>query len=449
MSETERQWEGQIIAGKFELHAYLGGSENASVFESEREGQQVAIKLIRANETEARDHLVRWAQIATLSHPHLVRLFETGRCRIGDADFVYAVMERADETLAEILPQRSLTPTEVGELLPPVLNALTYLHNQGFSHAGMKPSNILAVGEQVKLSSDGVCPIGTRQSRSNPYDAPEVSRMGCSAASDVWSLGLTLAQALTQQIPRWQEGDGAHPAFLGAVPQPFLDIARNCLQHDPRSRWSVGDILARLQPSHPPLVVLPEAAPHIASAKASTDWRKRLLLGAALIALTGIVVFVTMKIGDRSENRENGIGVREPTPAATEKTKGSTSVSPHETIPSPAAPTDAAPGSQAPSAASEVTERVIPEVPAKARDTIRGTVKVAIRVDVDPSGQVTAVSIDSPGPSRYFANLAAGAARQWAFAPAPADDGARPRIWILRFEFTQGATKVFPTRFRP
>ena len=444
MSETERQWEGQIIAGKFELRTYLGGSEDAAVFEAEREGQQVAIKLIRANETEASDHLSRWTQIATLSHPHLVRLFETGRCRIGDADFVYAVMERADESLAEILPQRSLTPTEVGELLPPVLNALTYLHGQGFSHACMKPSNILALGEQVKLSSDGIRPIGTREGRSKPYDAPEVSRTGCSAASDIWSLGLTLAQALTQQIPRWQ---GAHPAFLGELPQPFLDIARNCLQHAPQSRWSLGDILARLQPSHPPLVALSEATSQIAPAMTSTDWRKSLLPGAALIALAGIVVFVAMQLEDRSQSRQDAMGVREPT--ATEKVKRSTSLSPHEAVPSSAAPTDAAPDSQAPSAASEVTERVIPEVPSKARDTIRGTVKVAIRVDVDPAGQVTSVSIDSPGPSRYFANLAAGAARRWAFAPARADDGAKPRIWILRFEFTQAATRVFPTRFRP
>jgi TonB family protein len=92
-----------------------------------------------------------------------------------------------------------------------------------------------------------------------------------------------------------------------------------------------------------------------------------------------------------------------------------------------------------------VTERVIPEVPQKARDTIRGTVKVQIRVEVDPSGQVTAVGIDSPGPSKYFLNLAASAARQWKFVPAATPDASAHRTWILRFEFTQGATKVFPT----
>ncbi len=448
MSETGRQWEGQIIAGKFELRAYLGGSERSCVFEAEREGQQVAIKLIRANETQAKDHLLRWAQTASLSHPHLVQLFETGRCRIGDADLVYAVMERADETLAEILPERALTPAEAGEMLPPVVGALAYLHDQGFSHGCIQPSNILAVGDHVKISSDGICPIGAQQKRSSAYDAPELSRTGCSAAADVWSLGLTLSQALTQQIPRWQESTGDDPSFLGAVPQPFLDIVHNSLRRDPQSRWTTGDILARLQLSHRPPPLHPEAAPEVPLSRAPQNW-PRLVPATVLIALVGMIALVTIKIRGRSQNRHDEVAISEPTPAATEDKSLSPREPKQNTAASPAAPTDAAPALQEPSAASDqATERVIPEVPQKARDTIHGTVKVGIRVDVDPSGQVTAVSIDSPGPSRYFANLAAGAARRWTFVPARADDGMTHRIWILRFEFTQGATKVFPTRLR-
>ena len=467
MSETGRQWEGQIIAGQFELRVYLGGSERACVFEAERDGQPVAIKLIRVNETQARDHLLRWAQTANLSHPHLLQMFETGRCRIGDADLVYAVMERADETLAEILPQRALTPTEAGEMLPPVLGALTYLHGQGFSHGSIRPSNILAIGERVKISSDGICPIGTPQSRSSPYDAPELARTGRSQAADVWSLGLTLTQTLTQQIPQWQESNGADAALLGAVPQPFLDIARNCLRSEPQSRWTIADILARLQPSHPPL-----AMPRPAPAKAITNWR-RMVPETVLIALVVLIIFATVKIWDRSQRRRDEMAVREPTSAA-EKAIASTSVSPHgdltartkqsdassstkkslspkepnQDAASPAMPTDVARAPAGPPSVAwdQVTERVIPEVPQKARDTIRGTVKVGIRVDVDPAGQVAAVSIDSPGPSRYFANLAAGSARQWRFVPARADDGTTHRTWILRFEFTQSATTVFPMR---
>jgi TonB family protein len=440
MSETARLWEGQMVAGKFELRAYLGGSERGCVFLTGSEAQQAVIKLIRANETEAEDQLLRWAQTASLSHPHLVQLFETGRCRIGDTDLVYVVMERADETLAEILPQRALSPTEVGEMLPPVLDALAYLHGQGFAHGCMKPSNILAVGDQVKISSDGICPIGAEPGRLDVYDAPETANGRRSAAADLWSLGMTLAEALTQQAPRWQESNRDDPLFSGPMPQPFLDVARNCLRRDPRHRCTISDISARLRSSsHAPEVeaVPPEIRREIIPPRAATHWRQ-MVPGTVLITLALMVIFVAPKIRDRFHNRRGEVAAFEPTPSA-EKTKKSPSPSLGQ------AETDK-PRTQ--TAFDEVTKPVMPEVPQKARDTIRGTVKVGIRVEVGPSGEVTAVSIDSPGPSSYFANLAVSAARQWRFVSTAADGGSADRTWILRFEFTQGATKVFPARLR-
>ena len=65
----------------------------------------------------------------------------------------------------------------------------------------------------------------------------------------------------------------------------------------------------------------------------------------------------------------------------------------------------------------DVIHRVIPDASQSALDTIRGTVRVSIRAHVDPSGDVSEVAIDSPGPSRYFARLAQQAAQQWKFSP--------------------------------
>jgi TonB family protein len=466
MSETGRQWQGQIVAGKFELRAYLGGSERGAVFATRRDGQQAAIKLVRANETEARGQLLRWAQAQSLQHPNLLGLFETGRCRIGETDLVYVVMERAEEVLAEILQQRALTPAEAGEMLPPILDALAYLHGHRFVHGSMKSSNILAVGDQVKISSDGICLVGAPLRRSGVYDAPETTAGGCSAATDVWSLGVILAQALTQQLPRWPEGILDAPVLSGPLPQPFSDIVSNCLQRDVELRWTIPAILNRLRPSsHPrPLrEVQPEATPEVTLPRATANWR-HIAPGAVLIVLAVLVIFVAPRIRDRLQNREAEVARVEPTPAAdkTEKTRspdgagaGRASKLEAEKLkePSnpgatpPAAPVEAAATSQksgAEPAWEEVKERVMPEVPQKARDTIRGTVKVQVRVEIGPSGEVDAVSIDSPGPSRYFANLAVSAASQWKFAPAAADGGSTRRTCTLRFEFTPDATKVFP-----
>ena len=57
-------------------------------------------------------------------------------------NFLYVVMEYAEENLAQILPQRSLSPEEVKEMLPPMAETLAYLHQAGLAHGHIKPSNI-------------------------------------------------------------------------------------------------------------------------------------------------------------------------------------------------------------------------------------------------------------------------------------------------------------------
>src|ERR1035441_9368145 len=107
-----KTWEGRAVDGKFPLRQWLGGSDHSAVFLTERSGresQRAAIKLIPAgnlyleNLDEAAQ-LSRWAAAARLSRPHLIRLFEYGRCQIGDTRLLYVVMEYAEENLAEILP---------------------------------------------------------------------------------------------------------------------------------------------------------------------------------------------------------------------------------------------------------------------------------------------------------------------------------------------------------
>lgn len=75
----------------------------------------------------------------------------------------------------------------------------------------------------------------------------------------------------------------------------------------------------------------------------------------------------------------------------------------------------------------------IPEVSRHARDTIRGHIKIAVRVTVDSSGNVVNKVLESRSSSYYFARLAAEAAGKWKFTPA--DQGSRK--WLLQFEFSR------------
>jgi TonB family protein len=275
MNDIWKRWEGQVMDGRYPLRQYLGGSERGPVFLTESGGperQKCAIKFYAADPQIADAQMARWEQAGKLAHPHLLRVLHTGRCEPGGARMLYAVMECADEDLSQVVPVRPLTAAEAGEMLRPTLEALAYLHGRGLVHGHMKPSNIMAVGEQLKISSDGICaarnPAIGRGSRPTAYDAPEVGTRGASGAGDVWSLGVTLVEVLTQRLPEW-EFKGQEEPRLPRMPAPFGDIAKQCLRRDPQQRCSLGDIAARLNPDAVPLgKQQPVAAKVVAAAPA-------------------------------------------------------------------------------------------------------------------------------------------------------------------------------------
>ena len=108
--------------------------------------------------------------------------------------------------------------------------------------------------------------------------------------------------------------------------------------------------------------------------------------------------------------------------------------------PAEAGPTNATPtvpqARLEPEASPSPAHEVIPKVPQSALQTIRGTIRVSIRVTVDKSGAVIAATPHDPGPSRYFQKLAIDASKQWKFAP----DVNERRTLLVRFNFTRQGT---------
>src|SRR6185369_6506611 len=156
--------EGQVIDGQFPLHRFLGSSEHSGVFVTESvrlAPSQAALKLVSISAARAESQLARWRALAgAISHPHLVRLFDVGRCHIAGVDNLYAVMEYADQDLAQLLQRRALTEDEAREMLAPVLSALAFLHERKLVLGRMKPANVLVVGDQLKLASDAIRVVG-------------------------------------------------------------------------------------------------------------------------------------------------------------------------------------------------------------------------------------------------------------------------------------------------
>jgi TonB family protein len=278
MSDSWRDSEGQVIDGQFPLVKFKAATDHSVVFSTLRgkdKNEKAAIKFIQADASNGDAQLSRWKQAAQLSHPNLIKVYESGRCQLAGLDLLYVVMEQTQENLGEFLPQRALSADETRDMLEPFVDALSYLHGKGFAHGRIKPGNILAIDDQLKLSSDSICRDGDMQigaGKPDIYVAPETNGRA-TTAGDCWSLGATVVESLTQSRPQETAGDAGFPDSL---PQPFLEIARNTLRRDPKSRWNAADISNRLntkavpEPAKATALAAPTSAsttPAVAAAK--------------------------------------------------------------------------------------------------------------------------------------------------------------------------------------
>ena len=475
MTQAWKQYEGQIADGKFPLRQYLGGSSGGAVFLTEVSGAQpekAAIKIVIADPRNADMQLARWRLAAKLSHPNLLKLFEAGRCRLGDVECLYAVMELAEEDVSQILPHRALTIEETRDMLGPTLEALAFLHGKGYVHGRVKPANIAAVDDRIKLSIDGVRRAGETGGgnySAGAYDAPEAAAEKASPAADVWSLGMTMVEVMTQHLPPWERMGQKDPQIRDSMPAPLLDIVRNCLRRDPQSRLTAQGIMTRLL-AGTPVLATPRAAsaPRLreqpASAKRQEGGSKTKFLVAAVVVIVAALVFFVTRSFRHSANTEtdSAVAVEQATttpkpepardkertkkPEAKESVKEPVAAETSAPTPAPAPQAEATVKPAPDLVPGEVLHQVAPDVPQTASETISGTVKVSVHVAVDAAGKVADASIDSAGPSKYFANLALKAARQWTFSPAKADGQGVPSTWVVRFEFTRDGAKAFPVR---
>jgi TonB family protein len=462
MIEGCQQWEGQHADGKFVLQKYLGGSEHSAVFLTEREArepQKAAIKLTLAGSTDAEIQLSRWTAVAGWLHPHLIRLYESGRCRLGNTDLLYVVMEYAEENLSQVIPERRLTSNETRDVLLPVLDALGYLHGKGFVHGRLKPSNILAIGDRVKVSSDSLYKTGEaagKVEKPGSYSAPELKTEPFTAAADVWSLGVVLTEMLTQRLPFAQAANQVEPRVPEILPAPFFEIARHCLRRSSHARWTLAEIAAALRPPEPPVEPRGVRPIRLAAAKTSFNWRYAMAIVLAAGALAGLAT-VPRLFDRKPEPAQPAV----PRPAVSQTKPAPVESKPAKPVagkpgrvarkedsvaavsaPSPSASRPLEAADRTPVTDSDgldgIVHQVTPSVPESALDTIQGTIKVRVRISVDPSGNVTDASFETQGSSQYFARKAMEAAKGWKFASG----SNKPRQGVLRFEFNSDSVRA-------
>jgi serine/threonine-protein kinase len=174
----------------------------------------VAVKVPSAPVTpSSAERFKREAQAAArLNHPHIVGVYDWGG---GTSPFI--VMEFVDgRSLRKELSERGpLPPSEVATIGAQIADALAHAHHHGVVHRDVKPSNVLLTNRaEVKVTDFGIAQSAAGEALTEPgvvlgtvgYLSPEqVAGLPIDERSDVYSLGIVLAELLTGERPDGRE----------------------------------------------------------------------------------------------------------------------------------------------------------------------------------------------------------------------------------------------------
>jgi eukaryotic-like serine/threonine-protein kinase len=288
----------RLLGGRYELDGIVGRGGMAEVFRARdiRLDRIVGVKTLRddlARDQTFQARFRREAQsAASLNHPSIVAVYDTGEDMVGSLPVPYIVMEFVDgRTLRDLLrDDRRLLPERAAEITDGVLRALDYSHRNGIVHRDIKPGNVMLTRSgDVKVMDFGIARavsdsqmtmtqtaqvIGTAQ-----YLSPEQARgERVDARSDLYSTGCLLYELLTGRPPftgdspvaiayQHVKEDPIPPSRVDPEVPPWADaIVLKAMQKDPSERYqSAGEMRNDIQRA---LSGAPVAAPMLGAAYA-------------------------------------------------------------------------------------------------------------------------------------------------------------------------------------
>jgi len=298
--------------GRYTLEELLGQGGFAWVFSARRtDGKSFAIKILKPRYSSDPAFVARFREesdvAASLRHPNIVRIEDIESA----PPTVFFAMERYPDNLASRSERGPPLAEEwVVRVATGVAQALAYAHGRGIIHRDIKPHNILlAAGDVPAIADFGlaraivgyVAASGAWMTIGTPhYLSPEQAQgRPVDGRSDLYSLGITLYQAVTGQLPfRSRDWFDLARMHVEARPEPprrlrpdlsrrFERIILRCLAKHPDDRYpsaaslvaDLDDISAKTRPTaaiRVPDGYLPESGPlRTDPLQPSKPWWKR------------------------------------------------------------------------------------------------------------------------------------------------------------------------------
>jgi len=255
---------GTVVDERYRLKEKIGSGGMADVWlATDRElDRSVAIKILHDRFAQDKEFVERFRRearsAAGLQHPNVVSIFDRGEFR----DTYFIAMEYVDGPQLKQLVKGGMSTEDALNFTRQILNAARFAHRKGIVHRDLKPQNVLidedgrarvadfgiARGESSDITGTGSV-MGTAQ-----YLSPEQAQgKETTPASDIYSIGVILYEALTGRVPF--EGDSAvavalkqvseaprRPSAVNSEVPPALDaVVMRALAKDPEARFKDAD----------------------------------------------------------------------------------------------------------------------------------------------------------------------------------------------------------------
>lgn len=252
---------GMFLGDRYEIISKIGAGGMADVYKARchRLNRYVAIKILKQEYSEDKKFVDKFRaeaqSVAGLSHPNIVNVYDVGE----DGELHYIVMELVEGiTLKSFIERKGkLNMREAIGIAVQIAQGMQAAHENHIIHRDIKPQNIIISKEgKVKVTDFGIAKAASSNTvTSNAmgsvhYISPEQARGGYSdEKSDIYSLGVTLYEMLTGQVPF--VGDSAVSIALAhiqedAVPVRTISpeipvsldrIVQKCMQKKPERRY--------------------------------------------------------------------------------------------------------------------------------------------------------------------------------------------------------------------